>query len=159
MTKKNMITEIQNWFQATVSVEFELPDGHYGRPHDGGYSLKSIHAEEDKLFVEVAAEFAIDIEGQKMFGTSIMFIFQGSPQVRVVDVSPDAYQSHLFHPIYRCLEIYNFQFLALHRKRIPHPYSTRFDGKKPEIEECRFEYDEGIVRFISDKALDEGFIG
>ena len=159
MSTIEMVEEIKNWFQESDSVEIELPDGHYGRPHDGSFGFKNIHVEDNILLIEVAAEFDIDIEGQKMFGTSIMFAFQGSPQVRVVDVSPEAYQTRLFHPIYRCLEIYNFQTFIMYQRTIPHPYSWRFDGKKPEIEEYNYEYDEGVVRFIPRVRLEEGFIG
>jgi len=130
MTASKIIDEIQNWFCKVGSAEFELPDGHFGRPYDCFFCLKSIYMEENKLFIELLNDLAVNTE----FESPILFTFQGSTQIRFND---------------NCMEIYDFQSLVFQRQDTISPYSERLDGKKITQPETYIdEYDEGVVRFI-----------
>ena len=129
MTHTKMIGDIKNWFQKMKSVDIILPTGHFGRPHDCFFCLKSIYAEDNKIFIELVNDLTVNTDLE----SPLLFVFQGFMQIQFID---------------NCLEIYNFQSLLVQTHSGTLPYGERLDGKKIQPETHIKEYDEGMVRFI-----------
>jgi hypothetical protein len=88
----NSLNEIKQWFEKNGKMEFELPDGYFGRPGDNLDVLNSIFIETDALVIKLNITEA-----------SRKFIFYGEIDYEFVN---------------GCLKISNFDSLIFEWERV-----------------------------------------
>jgi hypothetical protein len=102
MLTTDSINEIKNWFNKNGKMEFDLPDGHFGRPGDSFDALDYINIEENDLVIILNT-----IESfRSISDASRKFIFRGKSRYQFVD---------------NCLEISDFELLVFEWQEAEEP--------------------------------------